>query len=154
MQLSKGLLQYMQASFALGFLSIANDLINILHVYLVNPTYGSERYHKCPAAHEVRLKHEDAELGWIPAEWRVLGILLSQSRPVHLENFSGEPPKGTPDHLRTRFWARRFTDLMALAFLGASISGAIVNGKYSTMASSGQSRSLMALRWVLSFFFF
>ena len=144
----------MQASFALGFLSIANDLVNILRVYLVNPTYGSERYHECPAAREVRLEHEDAELGWIPAERRVLGIPLSRSRPVHSENLSGEPPKGTPDHPHTHFWARRFTDLMALAFLGASISGTIVNGKYSTMASSGQSRSLMALRWVLSFFFF
>jgi len=47
---SKGLINYAQVSFGLGFVGIANDLVNIVRCLLVNPTYGSERYPESPAA--------------------------------------------------------------------------------------------------------
>ncbi|KIM45438.1 hypothetical protein M413DRAFT_442117 [Hebeloma cylindrosporum] len=47
---SKGLATYMQISFGLGFIGIANDLVNLIRCLLVNATYGSERYSESPAA--------------------------------------------------------------------------------------------------------
>ena len=47
---SKGLINYAQVSFGLGFVGIANDLVNVVRCLLVNPTYGSERYPESPAA--------------------------------------------------------------------------------------------------------
>jgi hypothetical protein len=47
---SKGLINYSQVSFGLGFVGIANDLVNIVRCLLVNPTYGSDRYPESPAA--------------------------------------------------------------------------------------------------------
>ena len=41
------------------------------------------------------------------------------------------PPEGTPDLPRMRFWARRFTDLLGLAFLAATVPGIIANSNYS-----------------------
>ena len=146
----------MQASFALGFLGIANDLVNILRVYLLNPTYGSEKYPECPAARDEMLDREDvmeSESGWTlaPSERRrVLGIfpIGTRPRPVHPGNFPGKPPEGTADHPRTRFWIRRFADFMGLAFLAASIPGGVANARYSTTPTAEQSRGLMTLRWV------
>ena len=47
---SHGLITYLQVSFGMGFIGIANDLVNIVRVLLVNPTYGPERYPESPAA--------------------------------------------------------------------------------------------------------
>ena len=47
---SIGLATYMQASFGLGFLNIANNLVNLIRCLLVNATYGSERYPESAAA--------------------------------------------------------------------------------------------------------
>jgi hypothetical protein len=40
----------MQISFGLGFIGIANDLVNLIRCLLVNATYGLERYPESPAA--------------------------------------------------------------------------------------------------------
>ena len=40
------------------------------------------------------------------------------------------PPEGTPDLTRTRFWARRFTDIWGLTFIAATVTGATVNLQY------------------------
>ncbi|KAF8902943.1 hypothetical protein CPB84DRAFT_1678411 [Gymnopilus junonius] len=47
---SHGLLNYMQISFGLGFIGIANDLINIIKCLMINPTYGSDMFYQSPAA--------------------------------------------------------------------------------------------------------
>lgn len=49
-RLSPGLATYMQISFGMGYLGIANDLVNLLRCLLVNPTYGSDMYFQSPAA--------------------------------------------------------------------------------------------------------
>lgn len=40
----------MQISFGMGYLGIANDLVNLLRCMLVNPTYGSDMYFQSSAA--------------------------------------------------------------------------------------------------------
>ena len=97
---SNGLVTYMQTSFGLGFLTVANSLVNLLRCLLVNATYGPERYPESAAA---------SSKG---------GLLLP-------------PPEGTPDLPRVRFWARRFTDLMNIAFIVATIPGVSANSHYS-----------------------
>lgn len=49
-QLSDGLLKYQQASFGLGYIGIATDLVNLLRCAIVNPTYGHERWDEAPAS--------------------------------------------------------------------------------------------------------
>jgi len=139
----------MQASFAVGFLGIASDLVNILRVYLINPTYGSEKYQECPAARHEMLDREEKEAGWTSPKPRVPSLLgvspLSDARSPG--DFSGEPPEGTADNPRTRFSVRRLTGFMCLTFLAAFIPGTVVNLQYSTTASSQQSSRLMTLRY-------
>jgi hypothetical protein len=89
----------MQISFGLGFIGIANDLVNIIRCLLVNATYGPERYPESSAA------------------WTKGGLLTP-------------PPEGTPDLPKARFWARRFTDVLGLAFLAATVPGIIANSQY------------------------
>ena len=50
MRLSNGLLKYMQVSFGVGFIGIANDLVNLLRCLLVNPTFGPEKWEEAPAS--------------------------------------------------------------------------------------------------------
>lgn len=107
----------MQVSFGMGFIGIAHDLVNLLRVLLVNPTYGSDMYSECAAA--------------IPKGDPSLSSDVLHLAPRHLDDFPGQPPDETPDHPRQRFWARRFSDFMYLAFLGAIIPGVIANSRFS-----------------------
>jgi len=92
-------INYAQASFGLGFVGIASDLVSIVRCLLVNATYGSDRFAESPAA-------------------------ASKGGDIT------PPPEGTPDLTRTRFWARRFTDIWGLTFIAATVTGAIVNLQY------------------------
>ncbi|KAF8971132.1 hypothetical protein BDZ97DRAFT_1787886 [Flammula alnicola] len=49
-RLSPGLTTYMQISFGMGFIGIANDIVNLVRCLLVNPTFGPETYAQSPAA--------------------------------------------------------------------------------------------------------
>lgn len=49
-RVSKGLATYMQISFGMGYIGIANDLVNLVRCLLVNPTYGSATFFQSPAA--------------------------------------------------------------------------------------------------------
>ncbi|KAF9476875.1 hypothetical protein BDN70DRAFT_907460 [Pholiota conissans] len=49
-RLSPGLTTYMQISFAIGFISIANSINSLVRCLLVNPTYGSSTYGQSAAA--------------------------------------------------------------------------------------------------------
>lgn len=84
----------MQISFGLGYIGIANDIVNLIRCLLVNPTYGPERYPESAAA---------------------------STKECHLI----PPQEGDEDQPRQRFWARRFTDFSGLAFLAASVPGAV-----------------------------
>jgi hypothetical protein len=118
--MSKGLLTYMQISFGMGFIGIANDLVNIVRILLVNPSYGSEKYFQSPAAAsktDPSMTSEDVD-----------------SNPRHhVDDFPGEPPDKTPDHPCQRFWSRRFSDFTNLAFLAATVPGIIANSRFSSV---------------------
>jgi hypothetical protein len=148
----------MQSSFALGFIGIANDLVNILRVYLINPTYGTVRYHECPSARdEMSRRLHDAESAPTPmAQRHGLRILFSQRPrpPLPKGAFQGEPPQGTPDHPRTRALARGLAGLTGLAFLAATIPGGIGNGQFVAVDDASKSKRLMALRYESCIFFF
>lgn len=47
---SNGLVTYLQISFGLGFVGIANDAVKLTRCLLVNATYGLEKYPQSPAA--------------------------------------------------------------------------------------------------------
>lgn len=111
----------MQVSFGMGFIGIASDLVNIVRVLLVNPTYGSETYAQSPAAcapHAVPLY-----------------------RPG---DFPGEPPEGTPDHPRQRRWSRRFCNFVNLAFFAATIPGILANSRFSSVLEKPRAASRTA----------
>ncbi len=95
-RLSLGLTAYMQSSIGMGFIGIANDLVNLLRCLLVNPTFGSAMYFQSPAA---------------------------ATKDCLIE----PPPQGTPDDPRTRGKVRAGMNLLALAFLGATVPGIIAN---------------------------
>jgi len=97
---SKGLLNYMQVSFGLGYIGISNDLVNLLRCLLLNPTYGSDKYEESPAA-------------------------------ASKDGFMEPPSEGTPDMLKTRFWVRRFTDLVNLLYIAATVTGVMGNSAYA-----------------------
>ena len=40
------------------------------------------------------------------------------------------PPEGTPDMPKTRFWVRRFTDIVNLLYIAATVTGIIANSTY------------------------
>jgi len=139
----------MQISFAVGFIGIANDIVNLLRVYLVNPTYGSEKYVECPAASDERRGREEAQSSWVPSLSPLLPLPLSRSRPLQEGGFPGEPPEGTPDHPRTRFWARRITDFTNLVFLAASVPGGVVNAQFEPVIDDpDKSKRIMTVRCV------
>lgn len=110
----------MQISFGSGFIGIANDLVNIVRVLLVNPSYGSETYVQSPAAVPKIEAHPE----------------LEDPVPVprhHVGDFPGEPADGTPDHPRQRFWSRRFSDFTNLAFFAAIVPGILANSRFSSV---------------------
>lgn len=61
-----------------------------------------------------------------------------------------EPPSsGTPDMPKTRFWVRRFTDLVNLSYIAATVTGIISNSGYSsgmTSQSTADSNAVLRLQ--------
>lgn len=114
----------MQISFGMGFIGIASDLVNIVRVLLVNPSYGSETYVQSPAAiPKIDPAHPELE-DPVPVLRHRVG------------DFPGEPPDGTPDHPRQRFWSRRFSGFNNLAFFAAIVPGIIANSRFSSVLNN------------------
>jgi len=62
------------------------------------------------------------------------------------------PPEGTPDLKKTRFWARRFTDVCNLSFIAATVTGAIASSKFDkAMENQVTANSVATLRCVRGF---
>lgn len=107
----------MQISFGVGFIGIANDLVNLLRCLLVNPTYGLEKWEEAPAS---RTK----------------------------ETYFQAPDQSDEDRPKERFWARRFSDVTNLAFLGATVPGIVGGVKFDKgdFANEEKGRELMPFR--------
>ena len=52
------------------------------------------------------------------------------------DGFMEPPPLGTPDMPKTRFWIRRFADLVNLFYIAATVTGVIANSNYSSGMTS------------------
>ncbi|KAF9522658.1 hypothetical protein CPB83DRAFT_822578 [Crepidotus variabilis] len=118
---SNGLIDYMQASFALGSIGIASDLVNIVRCLLVNPTYGPARFEECAAARTKECMMEPPVEG------------------VH------------EDMPKQRFWIRRFTDFYGLAFLASTVPGIIANTHFhKAIDSQKEADNIYKLRVVSS----
>ncbi|TFK74053.1 hypothetical protein BDN72DRAFT_122226 [Pluteus cervinus] len=128
------LMSYFQISYAVGYTGIVNDVLSIIRVLIVNPTYGSETYPQSPAA-------ENSRATRVPPDTSVI---------IPPGDFRGPPPEGTEDLPRTRFWARRFVDIMGLLFLGlVSIPGLVGNTKLqSVYGSVKEGDKSMVIRYV------
>jgi hypothetical protein len=62
------------------------------------------------------------------------------------------PPEGTPDMKVTRFWVRRFTDMMNLLYIAATVTGIIANSNFAPgMDSQAMADRNQRLRLVIRF---
>jgi len=129
MRESRGLASYMQSTLALGFISIANDLVNILRCVLVNSTYGTDTYAQSPAATSAKLEPTSIEES--ESQTRISDYI--------------------PDHPRTRFWMRRYTAILGLAFLAATVPGIVGNSTYNKgIDDQNQANKMMRARYASS----
>ncbi|KJA20614.1 hypothetical protein HYPSUDRAFT_781786 [Hypholoma sublateritium FD-334 SS-4] len=119
-RLSPGLVTYMQISFGMGFIGIANDIVNLVRCLLVNPTYGFEMYAQSSAA--------VTKDGLMP----------------------DPPIKGTSDHPKLRQWIRRGAGIIALAFFGALVPGILANSNYSKVFTDQHQADMTAHLRVVS----
>lgn len=96
---------WMQVDFALGFIGVSGDLLNLLRCLLLNSTYGRETYHQ-------NLEME------------------SRNWSHRYEPEIPDLPEGAEDHPKRRFFIRRFFDAVGLAYIAAFIPGLIANSQY------------------------
>lgn len=108
----------MQITIGMGFISVAQDLVNLLRVLLVKSTNGPS-----PVA------NQSSTPGPPP--------LLP---PQHKGHIQEDNPR-----LRSRY--RRFSGVMSLAFLAAIVPGVIANSHYSSaLTNQNMARKIMRLR--------
>ncbi|KAF8644646.1 hypothetical protein AX16_008358 [Volvariella volvacea WC 439] len=98
----------MQLDFATGYIGMVSDTTQFLGSLLVNTTWGSDTWRQCP---------EFESQSW---SWR--------HNPSN--TLPAQPPEGTPDQPRKRFWFRRFREIYGLLFLAATITGVLANSRY------------------------
>lgn len=108
---------FIQSDLALGYIGIASDLVRLLRTLLIVPTYGTDTYVQSTEA-ESRYRY------WISAV-KLTDAEGSWDHRAGQRRFPGKPPIGTLDQPRTRFWIRRGTNLIAFAFLAATITGIV-----------------------------
>ncbi|KAF7976071.1 hypothetical protein HWV62_7624 [Athelia sp. TMB] len=129
---SKGLTTYMQLSIGMGFIGIAQDLVNLLRVVLVKSTVGRD----------VQTANHGHDMG-SSAELRDL-------EPAHLEALQTPlaPAGQSIDNPRLRFRYRRYTDVLNLVFLAAIVPGVIGNSHYgAALTNSAWAVKVMRLRY-------
>lgn len=116
---SKGLTTYMQITIGMGFISVAQDLVNLLRVLLVKSTNGPS-----PVA------NQSSTPGPPP-------LLPPLEHKGHIQE----------DNPRLRSRYRRFSGVMSLAFLAAIVPGVIANSHYSSaLTNQNMARKIMRLR--------
>ncbi|KAF7983776.1 hypothetical protein HWV62_18984 [Athelia sp. TMB] len=130
---SKGLTSYMQISIGMGFIGIAQDLVNLLRVVLVKSTVGRGRQiashgHNTDSSTELRNMQ--------PVSPDALQI-----------SFAGSAGQSV-DNPRLRFRYRRYTDILNLVFLAALVPGIIGNSQYkAALTDSAWAVKVMHLRY-------
>ncbi|KAF7983777.1 hypothetical protein HWV62_18986 [Athelia sp. TMB] len=128
---SKGLTTYMQLSIGMGFIGIAQDLVNLLRVVLVKSTVGRDI--------QIASHGHDMDSS---AELRDLEPAHSEALQTPLA-----PAGQSIDNPRLRFRYRRYTDVLNLVFLAAIVPGVIGNSHYgAALTNSAWAVKVMRLR--------
>ncbi|KAF8844738.1 hypothetical protein BDN67DRAFT_962697 [Paxillus ammoniavirescens] len=135
-QSSPGLATYMQLTIALAYIALASDTIQLLRCLYVNSTKG-------PAPEHV--DSLDSPVG------------TTSSSQIPLSPARGNGPHNLDDGVvqfdqpNQRFFYRRFTDILRLVFLTATLPGIIGNTKYkNSFDNAGTGNEVMITRYVSS----
>ncbi|KAK2467872.1 hypothetical protein APHAL10511_000167 [Amanita phalloides] len=140
-RLSPGLLTYMQISFGLGYIGIANDMVKILRCLLVNTTFGINTYEQAPPASDAPLGAGDDE---IPQKSYRKGLFQGWRR----DRFVGQPSESDLDYPQRRTAFRRLADLGSLLFLAATVPGILAHQHFgNVLKDQKQANNIYKLRY-------
>ncbi|KIJ67695.1 hypothetical protein HYDPIDRAFT_107161 [Hydnomerulius pinastri MD-312] len=135
-QTSPGLATYMQVTISLAYIAIAQDSVQLLRCLYVNSTKG-------PAPDYV--DSAESPVGTTSSSQ----YPLSPARANDLDSLNDGAVQS--DQPRQRFMYRRFTDVLKLIFLAATIPGIIGNAKYkNTFNNTSTGNQVMINRYVSS----
>ncbi|KAF9244869.1 hypothetical protein BU15DRAFT_41673 [Melanogaster broomeanus] len=135
-QSSAGLATFMQLTFSLAYIAIASDTVQLLRCLYVNSTKGPAREH---------VDNIDSPVGTTSSSQ----IPLSPARANG--SYSFDDGALHFDQPNQRFYYRRFTDILKLVFLAATLPGIIGNAKYRrSFDNSGTGKEVMIARYVSS----
>jgi hypothetical protein len=116
---SLGLMEYMQTTLAFGFLTLIQDLANLLRCVLVNATYPDDqnKLEPNPNAFELVTEYKTPWKGLYDSEASLSGEKTFTT--FHTESLTRQGP----DQPRHRFWFRRITDVMTVLYAVALATG-------------------------------
>ncbi|KAF9227453.1 hypothetical protein BS17DRAFT_862691 [Gyrodon lividus] len=135
-QSSPGLATYMQLTFALAYIAVASDTVQLLRCLYVNSTKG-------PALEHVDII--DSPVGSTSSSQIPLSPARANS-PYSLDDGALQF-----DQPRQRFFYRRFTDILKLVFLAATLPGIVGNAKYkNSFDNAGTGNEVLITRYVSS----
>ncbi|KAM6502158.1 hypothetical protein JOM56_002135 [Amanita muscaria] len=119
LRLSSNLINYLQISFAMGFIAIANDVIKFLHCPAVNTTFSCDMYEQAPAARDAPL------------------------------NARNQQTVEVKDYPRRRFCIRRSHEISLLIFLTVLILSIVANRTFAQLfTDQSNATSVFRLRYV------
>jgi hypothetical protein len=135
----------------MGYIGIANDMINIVRCMLVNTTYSRDMYYQSPPSKDAPLTEEVDEKDIHIYEKGPGMFFIHWQR----ERFTCHPREGDLDYPKRRITFRKLTGLAGLLFLAATIPGIIANQHFGNLlANTGPANSIYRLRWVQEVFLF
>ncbi len=145
-RLSPGLLTYQQISFGLGYIGIANDMVNIVRCLLVNTTFSLETYYQAPPSKDAPLIPKDGESD-VRAYHNGSGEFLISG--WQRERFTCQPREGDTDYAKRRSTFRSVTGIAGLLFLAGTVPGIIAHQHFGNLLkNTSQANSDFKLRWV------
>ena len=128
---------YQQISFGLGYIGIANDMINIVRCMLVNTTFSRDMYYQSPPSKDAPLVEGDE------TEVQVEVFPFNRQR----ERFSCQPREGDLDYPKRRSTFRSLTGLGGLLFLAATVPGIIAHQHFGNLlTNTSRANSIYRLR--------
>ena len=134
---------YQQISFGLGYIGIANDMINIIRCMLVNTTFSRDMYYQSPPSKDAPLAEESDEIDIQICDKRPEVFPIHRQR----ERFSCQPREGDLDYPKRRSTFRSLTGLGGLLFLAATIPGIIAHQHFGNLlTNTSQANSVYRLR--------
>ncbi|KAM6489531.1 hypothetical protein JOM56_015027 [Amanita muscaria] len=138
LRVSSGLITYLQVSFAMGFITIANDQVNTLRCLLVNTTFSCDMYEQSPPSRDAPLNarnHRKVDYQGFFGGWL-------------RERFTGQPNDGDPDYPKRRFWFRRAQEIGSLLFIAAIVPSIVAHQKFGQLINDQSSAaSVFRLRY-------